>query len=138
MKGVGKLDEVKEVSDGYAQNFLIPKGYVIRATPELLKKIQEKKQGDFVAKTEKERVLAELLARLAKTQSITMSDHPHAKGDLYKAITAQEIAHAIKNQHDIFIAKDLVHSDKPIKSTGEHTIFISDGKQKISYKVLVS
>ena len=138
MKGVGKMHEVKEVSDGYAQNFLIPSGSAIRATGEIIQKIEISKQAASETEAQKEAGLKKLLAELDKTRFVTLSGHAHAKGHLYKAITAQEICHAIKEQHDIFISKELVMDyDKPIKEVGDTMIRIGTKKNAINYLVKV-
>ena len=122
VKGKGKQGDVKEVSDGYALNFLIPSGSAIRATT-------EKHAAE----------LAELLRNISKTKLVTLSGHAHSKQTLFQAITAQEIASAIHSQHGIFIPKDLIVDYKnPIKEVGEHDIHIGDKKNHISYTVKVS
>lgn len=132
------MNDIKEVADGYAQNFLIPKGVAVRATDEAIANIQQGQQ--LVAETEqkKERELKQLLAALSQTQSVTLAGHPHAKGHLYQGITAQEIVHAIKQQHSIFVPKDLVLDyEKPIKETGDHNVTIGTKKHSISYQVKI-
>jgi len=138
VKNIGKKDEVKEVSDGYAQNFLIPSGAAIRATNEIIAKIEVSKQVASQTEAEKESALKKLLADLDKTKSVTLSGHAHAKGHLYQAITAQEISHAIKEQHNIFIGKEFILDyEKPIKEVGETKIKVGTKKHAISYSVKV-
>lgn len=138
VKGVGKKDEVKEVSNGYAQNFLIPSGSAIRATDEIVARITADQQHHAQQDRRREDDLKALLARLARTGSVTISGHAHSKGHLYQGITAQEIARAIKESHGLFIPKDLViHYDRPIKETGEHTVRIGDKEHSIEYLVNV-
>ncbi|MDB4984563.1 MAG: ribosomal protein [Patescibacteria group bacterium] len=139
VKGKGKQGDVKEVSDGYALNFLIPSGSAIKATTEAVTKVENEKVSTKQADEKKESELKDLLYKISKTDSITISGHPHSKQTLFQAITAQEIATAIHSQHDIFISKDLILDYKnPIKETGEHSIQIGDKKQHISYQVKVS
>lgn len=138
VKGVGKIDDVKEVADGYAENFLIRHGSAVRATPELLAQLDAKKKG---AQHQQESQLAELTKKLAQikhSHSVTIRGHAHSKNVLYQAITAQEIAHALHEQHDIFITKDLIlNYDKPIKEVGEHVVTIGTKQQSIQYIVIV-
>lgn len=140
VKGIGKINDVKEVSDGYAQNFLIPSGSVIRATDDAITKIKEGRKLSTEAEMKKEGELKQLLATIKNTGSVTLTGHAHdSKGHLYQAVTAQEICHAIKAVHDIFITKEMVLDyTKPIKTVGEHTVTIGSKKQTISYSVIIA
>lgn len=138
LKGVGKMHDVKEVSDGYAQNFLIPKGVAVRATDEAVAKIQQGQQLVAESEQKKENELLSLLKKLSETGSVTLTGHAHAKGHLYQGITAQEIVHAIKQQHDVFVPKDLVLDyDKHIKETGDHTVTLGTKKHSIVYHIKI-
>ena len=139
VKGKGKQGDVKEVSDGYALNFLIPSGSAIRATTEAVTKVENEKVSTKQAEEKHAAELAELLRNISKTKLVTLSGHAHSKQTLFQAITAQEIASAIHSQHGIFIPKDLIVDYKnPIKEVGEHDIHIGDKKNHISYTVKVS
>ncbi len=137
LKGVGKLHDVKEVSDGYAQNFLIPKGYAVRATDNLLNTIELDKKYNLENEQRHAQELRNLLEVIKKTEKITISDHPHAKGRLYSAVTAQEICHAFHTQHQIFIQKNIILNYEPIHETGDYEITLGDKKQSIVYRVSV-
>jgi large subunit ribosomal protein L9 len=139
VKGVGKIDEVKEVADGYALNFLIPSGAVIRATDEIVSSISSKKADLAKYEDTKNKQLAELLAHVKQTKQVTIRGHAHTKNSLYQSITAQEIVHAINEQHQIFVPKDLViNYDKPIKEVGTHEVTLGTKKQHITYSVVVA
>ncbi len=139
VKGIGKINDVKEVSDGYAQNFLIPSGSVIRATDDAIAKIKEGQKVSSEQEMKKEGELKQLLASITKTGSATLGGHAHdGKGHLYQAVTTQEICHAIKAVHDIFITKEMILDyTKPIKTVGEHTITIGTKKQSITYHIVI-
>jgi large subunit ribosomal protein L9 len=140
VKGIGKIDEVKEVADGYALNFLIPSGSAVRATSDLVSQIAIKKASDSEHQAAADARNKELLSALGKTKSITISGHPKdGKGKLYQGITAQEIAHAIHEKHNLFITKDLVMNyGKPIKEVGEHAIKLGTKQYSIPYTVIVN
>lgn len=138
VKGKGKAGDIKDVPEGYAQNFLIPSGAAIRATDEAVAKVAEGKKLSAESEQKKERDLADLLKRISATKSVTIADHPHSKNTLFNAITAQEICHAIQSRHGIFVSKDLILDYKnPIKEIGEHSVMIGDKKQHISYAIIV-
>lgn len=140
VKNIGKINDIKEVSDGYAQNFLIPSGSVIRATDEAIAKIKEGQKLSTEAEMKKEGELKQLLATIKNTDSVTLIGHAHdGKGHLYQAVTAQEICHAIKASHDIFITKDMILDyTKPIKIVGEHKVTLGTKKQSIAYTVVIA
>lgn len=138
VKGVAKKDDIKEVSDGYAQNFLIPNGHAIRATDEAIARVQEGKQLSAESQMKKDNELRDLLARVRETKSVVISDHPHAKGRLYNAVTAQEISHAIQAQHNIFVSKDLLLDYEPKREVGEHEVVIGDKKQSVKYFIKIT
>lgn len=139
VKNIGKINDIKEVSDGYAQNFLIPSGSVIRATDDAIAKIKEGEKLSTEAEMKKEVDLKNLLKTLAQTNSVALTGHAHdGKGHLYQAVTAQEICHAVKEKHDIFITKDMILDyTKPLKAVGEHAVTIGTKKHNIVYKVLI-
>lgn len=139
VKNIGKINDIKEVSDGYAQNFLIPSGSVIRATDDAIAKIKEGERLSTEVEMKKEADLKNLLKTLSQTNLVTLTGHAHdGKGHLYQSVTAQEICHAVKEKHGVFITKDMILDyTKPIKIAGEHTITIGTKKNNIAYKVLI-
>lgn len=138
VKGKGKVGEVKEVSDGYAINFLIAQGYAVRADEVVVEQLNAEQQKEAEQKAIENQKLKETLNALRATKSIKISNHPHSRGHLYSAVTAQEICTAIKEQHNIFISKNMILDyDKPIKEYGQSEIKIGDKNQSITYKVFV-
>lgn len=137
VKGVAKINDIKEVADGFAFNKLIPQGLAIRATDDAIARVREGQQLSAEAEQKKDRELQQLLAKLAATKSITITNHPHAKGRLYNAVTAQEISHAIQTQHNIFVSKELLRQYVPIHETGEFKITIGTTKQSVTYLVKI-
>lgn len=140
VKGIGKKDEIKEVADGYAQNFLIPGGAVVRATEEILSRITENRKQESSQAQEREGQLKKLLGDLEKTVMVHITDHPHdGKGHLYNAVTAQEISHAINAEHKIFIAKDLILGyEKPLKEKGTFELTIGTKQYSVRYQVKIT
>jgi large subunit ribosomal protein L9 len=139
VKGEAKKDDIKEVSDGYALNKLIPQGIAIRATDDAIKQIKQGQALSAEAEMKKDAEIKQLIALISKTGSVTLSGHAHdGKGHLYQAVTAQEICHALKASYDIFITKDMVLDyTKPIKTTGDHVIKIGNKKYSTEYKVII-
>lgn len=121
VKNVGKRNEIKEVSDGYAQNFLIKKKLAIVATPSAVAKIEQenaKKKEQLEISKENAKVLAEKLeGRIIEIRAKSKG------GKLFGSITAKEIAANLKKE-GFEIAEKSIES-KQVKTTGQHELKIS-------------
>ncbi len=127
VKSLGKTGEIKEVKEGYGQNFLIGKGFAKKATDEVI--AQWKKDQADAKKAEEEEI-----ARLQKIEkqlgelTLTLKKKLGANGSLYGAVTKDEIAHALEEQYDISIDKKTVELEKnAVKGTGNYDITIKLG-----------
>jgi large subunit ribosomal protein L9 len=121
VKSLGKRGEVKEVKDGYGKNFLIGKGFARHATPEILE--QHAKEELIVAQNlEKEvNALKEIAKKLDKAEVI-ITKKLGQNGHLFGAVTKEEIALALKEQHGIEIDKKHINEKSAIKTVGEHDL----------------
>ena len=117
VKGSGKKDDVINVSDGYARNFLFPKKWAVEATPGAVKEIERKRAAEEKLERER-RAAAEEVAKGLKGKVITLKVKAGAQGRLYGSITSQEIAAALKEQHGVEIDKRKIECD-PIRQAGE-------------------
>lgn len=117
---VGRKYDVKNVSDGYAQNFLIPRRLAERATPARLEGIKQHKANIAVEHAMQQDLLKKNLAALAE-QRIEMFVRANEKGHLYEGIHAEEIAAALAAQH-IALDPEFLKLAQPIKEVGEHVI----------------
>lgn len=120
VKGVANKDEIKEVKDGYAQNFLLKKKVAVEATPANIQAVEDKKQAqkDLEAKKMAE---AKVLAETLNKTGIVIVGKGGDTGKLYGAITSADIA---KGLHDAGVEvdkKDIAMKD-PIKEPGEFKI----------------
>ncbi len=121
VKSLGKKGEVKEVKDGYGKNFLIGKGFARHATPEIL--AQHAQDEVIVAENlEKEvNVLKDIAAQLDKAE-IVITKKLGNNGHLFGSVTKDEIAVALKEQHNITIDKKHINEKTAIKTIGEHDL----------------
>jgi len=125
VKSLGKKGEIKEVKDGYGQNFLIGKGMAKLATPDVV--------AHWKAEQERmEKELKETLARLKKEEKELSSSKVIIKKRLAPAgiqgsVGKDDIAKAIKEQMDIEIDKKIVELKKALKTVGEHKVDIKLG-----------
>ena len=125
VKALGKAGEVKEVKDGYGQNFLIAKGFAKAATTEVLRKYEaEQRQKAEQLRFEMANLEA-LKAELAKKQ-VKITKSLGANGALFGGVTKDEIATALKAQTGIELDKRSFEIDT-IKATGSYDISVKLG-----------
>ena len=118
---MGRRYETKEAADGYALNFLIPKGLAVAATPDVVKKIEIEKAREEGERKVQEELLLENIKQLDGI-TVTMTEKANKKGNLFAGVHKAEIIPAIKAQTRLDIPADFIILDKPIKEVGEHTI----------------
>lgn len=121
IKGTGKKDQIIEASDGYARNYLIPRKMAREATAEALNSVEKSKSADR-HREEVKRNEAEAKARELKGKVIQLSVRGGENGKLYGAITNDQIAAALKEQHGYDIDKRKLELDEPIKTAGQATV----------------
>lgn len=122
VKGTGKKDDIINVSDGFARNYLFPKKWAVTATPAAEKEIQRKRANEV--KLEKERrEEAQKKADALKGKVVTLKVKCGDKGRLYGSITNQEIADALLAQHGIEVDKRKLECD-PIRQVGDVDISV--------------
>ncbi len=126
VKGLGKAGEVKEVKDGYGQNFLVGKGFAKVATNEVLKKhaaAERKKAENEAQEIETLKALAGKLDKL----KVTITKKLGNTGHLFGSVTKDEIANALQEQHNIEIDKKHINHKEAIKVTGTHDLDLKLG-----------
>lgn len=129
VKGKAKKGDLKEVSDGYARNYLIPRGIASEATADNINTLKLK---DRAKKAQMEREKAEALEISKKLSEVQVMIRAKAgsSGKLFGAVTSQEISDALKAQHGIEIEKNRIVQGDPIKSFGTYTL-----KAKLGYEI---
>ena len=121
VKSQGKKGEIKDVSDGYARNFLIPKGLAVIADAKTLNEVKNKQDAEkhkIVAAKENAQKLSDKLSGV--TLKMTATAGPDGK--LYGSITPANIAEELKNKASLDIDKRKIVLDENIKSFGTYTI----------------
>lgn len=131
IKGVGKKDQVINASDGYARNFLFAKNKALEATPNNLKKLENKKKAEEAKKAEEYEKAKELGKRLNEI-TVTVSVKTGNNGKIFGSITNKEIGAALKEQHNLDIDKKKIIINTPIKAVGEKTVDIKLHSKVIS------
>ncbi len=129
VKGKGKKGELKDVSDGYARNFLLPKKLAKEATTDNLNtfKLQEKAKAAQIAR---EKAEAQENAKKLESLQVKVPAKAGANGRLFGAVTSKEISEALAKQHGMNIEKNKIVLSEPIKSYGAF-----DVKCKFGYEI---
>ncbi len=120
VKGSGKKGEVKEVSDGYARNFLIGKGLAAEATAKNLSDLQGKKSSEQHKADLAKQEASENAAKL-KGKSVTIKAKAGAGGKLFGAVTASHVAAAVAEQLGVKTEKKKVALSTEIKAFGGYS-----------------
>lgn len=141
VKNVGKRDDILNVSDGYARNFLFPQKLAVEAKPGTLKEIERKRAAQDAREAElKTEALAK--AELLKNKIIVLQVKCGDKGRLYGSVTAAEVAEALEKQHGIKADKRKIDIGDPIRETGirEISVWLYSGittKMKLDVQPIV-
>ena len=123
LKGQGKTGEEKNISDGYAKNFLIPKGYAIEATAANLNDYKGKKDSQEFKKQQEIDNAEKTKADLEKI-TLTISAKSGDNGKLFGSITSKELAIKLNSDHKISIDKKKFVLPDGIKTVGNLTVDI--------------
>lgn len=134
---VGKKYEVKNVSDGYAVNFLFPRHLAEPATANAVNKLQKKQGQEEAERKVREDLLMKNLGDLEGTR-IEMVEPANEQGHLFAGIHASEMIPVIKEQTRLDILPEHIVLDKPIKEVGEHTIEVKIQDKSARFTLVVS
>ena len=121
VKGQGKKDQIIDVSDGYARNFLLPKGLAIPADAKSLSEIRNR-EASKQHKIDTEKAAAKQTAEKLATITVKIVSTGGTDGRLYGSVTAKDIAEALEKQHGITIDKRKLTLSENIKTFGTYNI----------------
>jgi large subunit ribosomal protein L9 len=119
---VGRRGEVRDVSDGYARNFLIPKKLALSASAGNLKNLDHiKKQQESKA----ERIKDDARGLQQRIEALSYEERRQAseEGKLFGSVTTQDIAEFL-DKHGVKVERRRIHLDEPIKTLGETMVSI--------------
>lgn len=117
VKGQGKKGEIKEVSDGYARNFLLARKLAVEATNSNLNDIRGKKEADAFHKGQ-ELEQAKALKEKLDGMRVKLAAKAGENGKLFGSITNKDVAEALKMQQHVVIDKKKFHMPDGIKQVG--------------------
>jgi len=118
---LGSAGEVKKVADGYARNFLIPKGLAVPATAGALKQAELRLQAE-ARRQQQEEVKGESLARTLSQVTLTFQAKAGETDKLYGSITNADIAEALERETGQAIDKRKVELEEPIRELGSYYV----------------
>lgn len=117
VKGLGKKGDIVNAKDGYARNFLIPKGFAQEATVGNIKVVEEQKKAKK-RREEEELKKAKALAEKISSLTVTIKSKAGENGKLFGSITTKDIASALSKQNKVKIDKRKIVLENNIKTLG--------------------
>jgi len=121
VKNLGQAGEIKTVADGYARNFLIPKGLAVPATEAALKQLELRRKAQ-ARREQRAAEEAHLLAETLSQLTLTFKAKAGEKGKLYGSITSADIAEALERQTGRAFDKRKVGLEEPIRELGTYRV----------------
>ena len=118
---VGKKGDVLEVADGYARNFLVPRGLALKASDGAIAQAQAMRRSRDV-RDAADRQAAEEIARQLVPKVITVTGRAGAGGRLFGSITSVDVVEAVQAQTGLTIDRRKVHFDEAIRDVGTHRV----------------
>ena len=129
VRGKGKKGQMIEVAEGYARNFLLPKGLAVLATADAMNTMRLQEKAKAKADAEAKAAATEIAEKLKGLQ-VKVASKGGEGGKLFGAVTGRELAAALKEQHGLEIDSKKLVLDEPIKSFGSYQV-----KAKLGFEI---
>jgi large subunit ribosomal protein L9 len=132
----GKKNQIKEVADGYALNYLFPQKIAMVATPEKITQlgattnIEQKKDKKINNETEK-------ILKTIKNLKVSLTAKANEEGHLFGGIKNEDIQKILKEKHNLDIEKDTIELSHHLKEIGEHEVNIKINNNITKLKVII-
>ncbi len=121
VKAQGKKGDLINVSDGYARNFLFPKGLAAEADAKVMNELKSKEEARQ-HKIEEEKAAARAVAEQLTGIVVKLKSTAGADGRLYGSITAKDIVEALQKDHGVTVDKRKIDMDGPIRAFGTYAL----------------
>jgi large subunit ribosomal protein L9 len=121
LDNLGKRGDIREVADGYARNYLLPKGHAIVATKGVEAQAEAMRRARDL-RDARDREAAELVARTLVPQVIRIPARAGADGRLFGSVTAADVVDAVAQQSGVELDRRKLRLEEPIKSLGTHEV----------------
>lgn len=138
--GVGKKGDILEVADGFARNFLLPKGRAIMATPGVQAQADAMRRSRDV-RDARDREGAEAVARKLVPLVIRVAAKAGREGRLFGSVTAADVAEAVTAQANVELDRRKLHIEEPIRTVGSHEVPVklhADVEFRLNVEVVAS
>jgi large subunit ribosomal protein L9 len=123
VEGLGKAGDLKEVANGYARNYLLPKKFAAPATPSLIANRQQRVAAEQ-RKVQKQADLNRQQAERLGEITLTFKARAGREGRLYGSITSQDIAAGLRDAEGIVVDRRVIDLPEPIRSVGSYTVSV--------------
>ena len=137
---VGKRGDIVDVADGYARNYLLPKGHAIVASNGVTSQANAMRRARDL-KDAKDRESAEVVARTLVPMVIRIPARSGSGGRLFGSVTAADVVDAVAEQAKVTLDRRRLHLDEPIKSLGTHEVPVklhADVEFRVTVEVFAS
>jgi large subunit ribosomal protein L9 len=138
VEGLGKAGDMKDVANGYARNYLLPRQLAAGATPGLVANRSQRIAAEQ-RKIEKQNEINRNLAERLGEVSLTFKAKVGSQGRLYGSITSQDIANALREAESITVDRRVIDLADPIRSLGSYSVSVKIAPQlepKITVNVI--
>lgn len=120
VKGVGKPGDVKDVADGYALHYLLPRGLAVAASASALAALKQKREQE-AAQQDRARADARALAKRLEGATLTFTLRGGAQGRVFGSVTNRDVADALAGQ-GIEVDRAKIQLEEPLRSLGTHRV----------------
>ncbi len=119
--GLGRPGEIKDVADGYAQNFLVPRGLAVEASAGELRRIAQQRASQK-AKDERAQVEAQGLAKRLEAVTLVFKLKAGEQGKTFGSVTTKDVAEALQREANVSVDKTKIHLEEPLRTLGVHRV----------------
>ena len=134
---VGQHGEVRDIADGYALNYLLPRGFARQATKEALAEHSKRERAESIAHSSS-REKAQAALNIIDGQRIPITERANEKGSLFKSVREDGVASAIRHAVHIDVDPSMIHlGARPIKTIGEYVVHVATGGANATITLVV-
>lgn len=130
IRNVAQIGDIKEVADGYARNFLLPRKLAVLANDNNLKIAERLKDKRALEAQKEEEIIAGLIEKLTN-YTLNIERAANEDGTLYDGLDSAEVSGQLKKEH-FFIEPEQIILEAPLKKTGSYEVEIRFSKDKIT------
>jgi large subunit ribosomal protein L9 len=138
--GVGKRGDLVEVADGFARNYLVPKGFAVAATPGIEAQATSMRRSRDL-KDAADRASAEEIAKTLVPAIITITSRASGEGKLFGSVSVNDLVEAVAVQTPVELERRPILLEEPLKTVGTHSVPVklhSDVQFQITVEVVAS